>query len=82
MDIGGGETGEHSDKAAIAARDNATITRGEGVTQRNKQSLDYALKSGLAGGLAACTVSSLKGLPKVEWLTHFILTGKNRRGAS
>ena len=32
---------------------------------RNKQNLDYAAKSGLAGGLAACAVSLGTGIPQL-----------------
>ena len=56
MEFGRVEHGLQTDKAAVSGPNEATVaTKGAG-THRNKQSLDYVLKSGLAGGLAGCAV--------------------------
>ena len=57
MEVRRGETGLQPDKTSVPPPDESTIAEKGTVKRRNKQSLDYALRSGLAGGLAACTVS-------------------------
>ena len=55
MDIPGGRQAE---ERSLSSSDQATVASKEAGSQRhkNKQTVDYALKSGLAGGLAACAV--------------------------
>lgn len=57
MEVGGGERRLPNDKAAIPNPNEAAIVQKGAKGQRNKQSLDYVLRSGLAGGLAGCAVS-------------------------
>ena len=57
MEIRRGEDGVQSQKTSIATPDESMIRRKGRIQRGNKQNLDYVLKSGLAGGLAACTVS-------------------------
>ena len=49
-------------KTSLFSKDNTTIASGGTGSQRNKQSLDYALKTGLAGGLAGIAVRAIKHL--------------------
>ena len=57
MEVGGGDERLPTDKAAIPNPTEPAIAASGAVKRRNKQSLDYVLKSGLAGGLAGCAVS-------------------------
>ena len=59
MDIGGGKQQLPADKAAIPTPTEPAIASNKAAKRRNKQSLDYALRCGLAGGLAGCAVSLL-----------------------
>lgn len=75
MEIGRGENRVPPPQATIAAPDEPSITGKGKAKPRNKQSLDYVLKSGLAGGLAACTVNSSKRLSHLEWLADLVRVG-------
>ena len=37
---------------------------------KNKQNLEYVLKSGLAGGFAGCAVRFLAGSTAIQWIAH------------
>ena len=57
MEIGREDQRLPTDKAAIPGPTEPAIGATGAVKRRNKQSLDYILRSGLAGGLAGCAVS-------------------------
>lgn len=52
----GRAAGRQSPSALTATNDGAVAQVGSGMEKKNKQSMDYVLRSGLAGGLAGCAV--------------------------
>jgi hypothetical protein len=62
--------------AAVCPTDDEAVTPRK---QWDKQSVDYLWRSGLAGGMAGCAVSSLNPLISLQlYLTVFILTVLSR----
>lgn len=59
MDVPGGEQRLQGESRSVRSKDQEAVTSKGVGSQRheNKQSLDYAMRTGLAGGLAGCAVS-------------------------
>ena len=58
MDVPRREKSLQDEEQTIRSKDGGAITSGQSEIQRyrNKHNLDYAVKTGLAGGLAGCAV--------------------------
>ena len=58
MEVSQGEQSRQSGGSSASSKGRAPVASGEarGRGQKNKQSVEYALKTGLAGGLAGCAV--------------------------
>ena len=78
MEVSRGEKALRTDTAPISPPDETTVAGKGPVKHRNKQSLDYVLRSGLAGGLAACTVSRTVQRLQLEGQADLRFAGQNR----